>query len=219
MWVERQQETVPPLLQHLSPFDPDSGGVGAGQRRRRRRLLVLCPRFTRAARAMAAAKKMSGQSTRPRRRAAAAAVRPSAGPIRSGNTDAIRSPFVRTQQRNHCVRGLPAGAAAALAGVVASPFRRIAPSFVVSRGRRRHVASRRSIACFHVELYKIVARPTSVQALDDSRGQHIEAAPHLERHCWCSRRQLLLESRKRIEFRQHADRRRGTSTYIAHLFR
>ena len=64
---------------------------------------------------MAPAKKMSGQSTRPRRRAAAAAVRPSAGPIRSGNTDAIRSPFVRTQQRNHCVRGLPAGAAAAAA--------------------------------------------------------------------------------------------------------
>ena len=54
MWVERQQETVPPLLQHLSPFDPDSDGVGAGQRRRRRRLLVLCPRFARAARAMAA---------------------------------------------------------------------------------------------------------------------------------------------------------------------
>ena len=76
MWVERQQETVPPLLQHLSPFDPDSDGVGAGQRRRR--LLVLCPRFARAARAMAAAKKMSGQSTRPRRRGGRRG-RPSAG--------------------------------------------------------------------------------------------------------------------------------------------
>ena len=79
MWVERQQETVPPLLQHLSPFDPDSDGVGAGQRRRRRRLLVLCPRFARAARAMAAAKKMSGQSTRRRRRRGRGRPPPSAG--------------------------------------------------------------------------------------------------------------------------------------------